>query len=95
MRAATRPRGSIATRSRAGSSRRSSSYSELFSSSRGRLRQAEHGNGFARTVTLVRGAFFPVSSLAMILFRIWLLALSISLFHAASRDERVRALAIP
>lgn len=49
--------------------------------------------GLAGTGTLVRGALFPVSSLAMILFRIWLLALSIALFRRAGRSDRVRELA--
>ncbi len=51
--------------------------------------------GFAGTGALVRGAFYPVSAVAMILFRIWLLALSVALFRAAGRDEGVRELAIP
>jgi hypothetical protein len=49
--------------------------------------------GFIGTATLVRGAFFPVSSLAMILFRIWLLVLSVSLFRAVGHRKQVRELA--
>jgi hypothetical protein len=39
---------------------------------------------FVGTGTLVRGALFPVSSLAMILFRTWLLAFAVWLFRGAA-----------
>ena len=40
----------------------------------------------AGTGTLMRGALFPVSSLTMILFRIWLLALSVVLLRHVGRS---------
>jgi hypothetical protein len=38
------------------------------------------------TGTLMRGAMFPISSLSMVLFRVWLLALSVVLMWRGSRE---------